>query len=215
MWDWTGGENSVNGINNHYILQCMGCDVVFYQRNSWDSESIESRVGRNGEEEAYFSISIKTFPEAQEKELKPDWVWEIFKKDVQLYHILDQTYDAYKSGGFILASVGLRTVVDRATELLKIDPGYELSKKVDLLLENGYIGATEAEILKVVVDAGNASAHRGWSPNHLEFQDLIKPVEKFIERTFIVGKVALDIANKVPKRQKRPPKIKGADQVVK
>ena len=206
-WDWSDAYNSVNGQDDHKLARCCGCKEVFYHKSSWDSEDWDGAYHPITREEVItFPVKTLTYPAPEKKSQKPDWVWDVSKIDPQLHSILDETYQAYEAGSFILASVGLRTAFDRATELLKIDPGHTLEAKVQELLDNGFIGETEAMTLSVVADAGNAAAHRAWSPNQQEFQSLLTTLEQFVHRTVVSGKAVLSVASKIPARPPRPAK---------
>ena len=206
-WEWSDNRNSQWGQNDHKLARCCGCKKVFYHESSWSSEDWEGDYHpETGETIITFPPKTLTYPAPEKKSEKPDWVWGIARIDPQLHAILYETYEAYEVRSLILASVGLRTAFDRTTELLKIDPGLTLETKVQQLLENGFIGETEAMTLKVVADAGSAAAHRAWSPDQPEFQTLLTTLEQFIYRTVVINKAALSIAEKIPARHPRPPK---------
>ncbi|HDW3265141.1 TPA: DUF4145 domain-containing protein, partial [Enterobacter ludwigii] len=126
--------------------------------------------------------------------------------DFQLFQIFIEMYSAYKSGHLILASIGLRTIFDRTTEILQIHPGLYLDEKIKQLKDEGFIGDTEASILSTVVDAGNAAAHRGWSPTNREFDELLNSIEQFVQRTVLSVKTTTHIVERIPPRVKRPKK---------
>lgn len=205
-WEWTDGEHSVHGQNTHKLVQCRGCETVFYQLSTWDSEEWEGRYNSKGEEETFYPVKVTTHPTPEKKGGKPDWVWTLYKADMQLAAIMDEMYGAHETDSLILASVGLRTALDHAIEILKIDPGHPLEAKVDKLLSEGIVGEAEAKTLHVVANAGNAAAHRGWSPEREEFQKLLTTLEQFIQLTIVSGETVLDIAPKIPPRHPRPPK---------
>jgi hypothetical protein len=206
-WEWSDGRNSMHGQTDHKLAQCCGCKEVFYHKSSWDSEDWEGDYHPvTGETIITFPVKTLTYPAPEKESAKPDWVWGIAYIDPQLSAILNETYQAYEASSLILASVGLRTAFDRATEILKIDPGLTLVEKVQQLLDNGFIGETEAMTLRVVADAGSAAAHRAWSPDQLEFQTLLTTLEQFIHRTVLTNKAALSIAEKIPARHPRPAK---------
>lgn len=206
-WSWTDGEHYQEGQNDHKLAQCAGCKIVFYHKSSWNSEDWEGDYHPVTREPiTYNPIKIETYPSPEKKSQKPDWVWSIDQIDPQLYTILYEVYQAYEADSFILASVGLRTALDRTTEILKIDPGHSLEKKVKELQTQGYIGETEANTLSVVTDAGNAAAHRGWSPDRKAFVILITTLEQFIYRVVVTGQAALGLSEAIPARQPRPKK---------
>ncbi|WP_145963307.1 hypothetical protein [Paracoccus mutanolyticus] len=67
---------------------------------------------------------------------KPIWFDAIGKTDAQLQSILNEMYVAYDHGANILTAVGLRTALDRATEVIGIDPAMTFEEKLTEL-KNG------------------------------------------------------------------------------
>lgn len=203
-WDWHDDEHSENGQMDHRLLQCRGCETVFYWQSSWDTQGVDHYYNRlTGEEEMRASISIETYPKPEQKSTRPDWSWSLHKVDPTLAQIMYEVYSTSDGHSYILASVGLRTALDRCAELLKIDPAKSMDAKVKALLAGGWIGETEAQTLGVVAQAGNAAAHRGWSPDADEFKALLHTLEQFIERALLSGKKALEIASRIPAKQRR------------
>tara|TARA_R110002124_G_scaffold45004_5_gene136585 strand:+ start:5565 stop:6311 length:747 start_codon:yes stop_codon:yes gene_type:complete len=201
-WSW----GDVDGGADHSLLQCRGCERVFYLKDSWDSDSIDHWYDERGDEQSGLDRTITTYPKPESK-TKPVWVNALWQKDSQLGAILDETYLAYDSGLNILTSVGLRTALDRATEVLQIDPAISFEEKLRELHKGGWIGDTEKEILEVVINAGSAAAHRAWRPSAAELTQLVSVMEIFLQKAFIVEKKALSIKAKLPakpKRQKKP-----------
>ena len=205
-WEWTDGRNAANGQVDHRLLKCLGCETVFYWRSSWESEDWDVRLSADGTQGFYHPVTVTTYPMPDQSSNRPDWIWDLSRADPQLASILMQTYDARQAGALILAAVGLRTALDRATAILEIEPGLPLEKKIEDLKSSGFIGKTEANVLATVANAGNAAAHRGWSPDETEFRKLLEALEQFIIRTVISGKAVLEIASRIPARHPRPGK---------
>jgi len=206
-WSVDDGRNHMEGEIDHKLVQCAGCETVFYYKISWDDQNWDGEYHPvTGESIITYPRKIETYPSPEKKSQKPDWVWSIGRIDPQLYTILSEVYQAYEIESFILASVGLRTALDRTTEFLNIDPGHSLERKVKELLDNGFIGETEAATLAIVADAGNAAAHRGWAPDRETFKTLITTLEHFIYRVVVTGTEALKLTESIPARQPRPKK---------
>lgn len=204
-WSQDVGHNVVWGNVRHRLLQCRGCESVFYYKSSTDSESWDfERDHATGEDVVVYPRATETFPLPDKAGRKPEWMLNLHKHDFQLQAILQETYDAFERGNCILASVGLRTALDRATEVLQIDPGLSLVGKVQRLKELGFVGETEATDLAVVTDAGSAAAHRGWRPEPEEFERLLSTLERFLERTIVNRKSVEGIA--IPPARPRPKK---------
>jgi hypothetical protein len=175
---------------------------VFYQKTSWNSEEIDHWYGPNGETEGDYARKAETFPRAEPRD-KPTWIVGLEKTDEQLINILGEMYAAYSGGLYILAAQGLRTALDRATEVLGIDPAKTFEEKLDALKSGGWIGDTERDVLGVVTDAGNAAAHRGWSPDEHELRPLLSALELFLQRAFLVGRKPLELKQAIPPKPLR------------
>ncbi|SOE93830.1 protein of unknown function [Burkholderia sp. D7] len=209
---WRDEQSTVSGRDDHQLSQCKGCSTVFYQLTSSNSENVDYwQDPTAGEIHQDTSYEITTYPAPDRKDAKPDWVWSLAKIDPPLHEILTETYTARDGGSYFLASVGLRTAFDRATTILKIDPGETLEGKIKKLHEGGFIGETEAMTLGTVADAGNAAAPRGWSPTAEHFETLLSTLEHFIYRTVMNDKKALAMKDAIPPRHLRPKRAKNAE----
>lgn len=209
-WDWEDKYhgNSMSGGVDHSLLECLGCETVFYETQSWNSEEFDPYYDPMGEIQYDIHKEKATHPKPDGK-TKPVWFDAMQKKDAQLHNILNQMYVALDNRANILTAIGLRTALDRATECLGIDPAKTFDEKLNELRDGGWIGQTERDILGVVTDAGNAAAHRGWEPHTQEVAQLVSSMEVFLHRAFIVGQAALGIKGNIPKKPKRlPPPLK-------
>lgn len=208
-WNQDDGEHSMNGQVDHKLLQCLGCDTVFYHRSSWDSEDWDHDYDpRTRETVTYYPTRTETYPKPEPSLDRADWTTNLHKIDWPLHNIMGEMYKAADGNSYILASVGLRTALDRAMEILGIDPGHYLVDKLARLKERGFIRPSEHDTLSVVAEAGNAAAHQAWSPDRDEFAHLLVVLEQFIHRNIVVGQKALAVKNNIPAKQPRPKKPK-------
>jgi hypothetical protein len=194
----------MNGGVDHSILECRGCETIFYETQSWNSEDVDPYYDAMGDTQYRVVKDKVTYPRPESK-TKPVWFDAMQKKDLQLHKILSQMYVALDNDANILAAIGLRTALDRATEVLGIHPAKTFEEKLNELRDGGWIGQTERDILGVVTDAGNAAAHRGWEPSSSEVVHLVSSMEVFLHRAFIVGQGALGIKGNLPAKPKRLP----------
>jgi hypothetical protein len=215
-WQHEDGRNFVEGHSDYFILQCRGCELTFFEKTGWCSEDVTYDQDPKTDEWREVPVEHTTVfstlpPEALHAATVPphklrEMVTPLQSVDAQLSQIMYETYQAEAVNALILAAVGLRTAFDRATEMLNIHPGHTLENKVKKLLEEGFVGETEALVLKGVVDAGNAAAHRSWQPNVEQFHELLAALEHFLRRVVLkYGRGALDIAAGLPPRHPRPP----------
>src|SRR3954452_18737735 len=138
-------EDDVWWAANDEILRCMGCDEIYHRK-----------VVRCSEEEGP-AISYWPAPSARKR---PSWTNELPSEDLDLYKLVLETYTALDNDAPVLAAIGLRTVFDRTSEKLGVDPALGFGEKLDVLLNRGKIGESEKETLEVLTDAGGAAAHR-------------------------------------------------------
>ena len=200
-WDSGDRHNSMQWGTEYRLLQCKGCDRVFFHAKSWDSEDLHYDYDDKGETVISQNYTFETYPRSLEH--RPEWIENIAVIDHQLFLLLNEVYQAYYNESYILASIGLRTAFDRTSEILNILPTLSLSKKVEKLAQDGYIGETEKSQLLIVTDAGNAAAHRAWSPNKSEFSSLLTITEDFIRRSVLRDDSIMKIAGKIPVKQKK------------
>ncbi|WP_339695750.1 DUF4145 domain-containing protein [Celeribacter baekdonensis] len=203
-WHWEDKYNqySMSGGVDHSLLQCRGCETVFYLNDSWNDEDLDHWYDHNGDMQTEAVRTKVTHPKP-DSTTKPVWLDAIGKVDSQLREILDEMYVARDNDAFILTAVGLRTALDRGTEVLGIDPAKTFAEKLADLQNGGWIGTTEHDILEVITDAGNAAAHRGWAPDAKEIAQLLYAMEVFLQRAFIVGQKALSIKGSIPPKPTR------------
>lgn len=213
-WTHDDGEHHVNGQIDHKLLECRGCNAVFYHRSSWDSEDWDNDYDpRTQQDIVFYPRRVEPYPAQPTTDRRPDWTTNLHKTDFPLSDIMGEMYRAADNQSYILASVGLRTALDRAMEILGIDPGHHLTDKLKSLKDKGFIGPSEHDTLTVVAEAGNAAAHQAWSPGRGEFAHLLVVLEQFIHRNIIVGQKALDVKNNIPAKQTRPKKAKNAESL--
>ena len=79
-------------------------------------------------------------------------------------------------------------------------------EKLDALHDGGHIAKTDRDALDVMTDAGSASAHRGWRPNTKELNTMLRLLEAFVHRNFVITDDVSNLKHAVPARQKRRPK---------
>ena len=67
--------------------------------------------------------------------------------------------------------------------------------------EKGYITEKQKELIETVIDAGNASAHRGYEPTKEVMEQIIQIIYNIFENT-ILDRNINKINKEVPKRNK-------------
>lgn len=168
------------------ILECCGCELVFFRRDFWFSEW--ETIGENprtGQPQLEGGVETTYWPAAVKRKL-PDWIDKIAKADKILGKLLSEMYAALNNDLRVLAAIGARTAFDRSSQLLKVDPNLTFSAKLDALVTMGKVGPDERGTLEVLVYAGSAAAYRGWVPNSEQLNTMMRIVEAFLYRAFIL-----------------------------
>ncbi|WP_081317034.1 DUF4145 domain-containing protein [Xanthomonas translucens] len=160
----------------------------------------------------FYPRKASIYPPPEPKSDRPDWVWDLGRKDTALSQVIDEMYVARANKLNVLTAIGLRTAFDRASFLLGVDENLSLNKKIEKLVEDGKLGKVEARHIEVAVNAGNAAAHRGWSPDDEQLAALLHVLEQFLRRNFSeppIGQIGALIPPR-PKEKKRgkPPASK-------
>ena len=211
-------DEHISAVTTWYLLECRGCETVFVETVATNSEDyIQQYVpGGNGETEIILDETIRYWP-ALSKRQKPEWMADLaIDEDTtdELKTALDEVYGALDADLRMLAAIGIRTAFDVASELLQINAALPFTKKLDALVSSGRIGAVDKDRLGTLVDAGSASAHRGWRPKPGDLATMMDVLEHFVFEAFVAparrAKLNADAAamkTKVPPRKPKPPKV--------
>lgn len=209
------GEHHVKGSDEDdgsswsdtvYILECCGCSCIFFRRDFWFSEW--ATIGEHpitGEQRLEGGTQTTYWP-APVTRKRPKWLENIEEADRDLGNILSEMYSALNSDLRVLAAIGARTAFDRSSEILGINASLPFKSKLNELVTAGKVSNDERDTLSVLVDAGNAAAHRGWRPRAEELNTMMDVVETFLHRSFILGDGIKKLKAAVPARpQKNKP----------
>lgn len=195
----SGNDGPISWSDSFEVLQCCGCDTLSVRQEHWFSEWDEMDYDEYGRLVMRPGIKEVYYP-APTVRAKPEWSDTI--ADEVLRNVLDELYAALNAGLNVLASVGARTLLDRAGYLLIGDPRGGFEGKLSALQTGGHISAQEKTTLEAVADAGNASAHRGYTPTVARLGHIVDIIENFLHRAFVLAGAAEDIRKATPARQK-------------
>lgn len=196
----TDGDDGTAASDTGMILECCGCERVYFRRDCWFSEW--DTIGDDpisGEPVLERVIETAYWP-APVRRQRPTWLEKIEASERDLGMLLDEMYMALDNDLRVLAAIAARTVFDRASQLLGVDPAIGFKEKLDRLSANGRISVHEEQVLQVLVDAGSAAAHRGWRPRFDELNTMVDVVESFLHHSFVVGDGIKKLKASVPAR---------------
>lgn len=221
-----GGDGHYDWHVDWFLLACRGCDHVFAQTVATNSEEYFNYYDHeSGEDVTEHIETIETWP-ARSKRPFPEWFeHSLIETDLEntsaLNASLKELYRALDADLMVLASIGMRTSIDIAAEVLGIDPSLDFKEKIKALVAEGHIIEGENSSVEILVNAGSASAHRGWKPQAHDVDALMTALEEFIYTSMVLpsrkraqaAKLA-EIDAKVPKRLPRPKRTKSTDDLL-
>lgn len=183
------------------ILECRGCGENYYKTSSTNSEDYD-HVETPGGWEMVHNETIHYWPPPAKRPM-PDWSNDLMFEDRVLGSLFEDVYTAMSNNLGVLAAIGMRTVFDRASELLKIDETKPFKAKLMDLQSGGHITAKEVDVLEALIDAGSAAAHRGWQPKPKQLESMLIILEAFLHRAFLLADVGAELNQQVPKKKPR------------
>ena len=164
------------------ILECCGCNALSIQRESmfgdWDN------------------LTSTYWPPKQSR--KPNWHNRL--PDINLCRAMREVYVALNQGLMVLASIGVRTLLDRSFFLLlKKDHG-TFANKLNVMVKEGFLLEGEKTIFQSIADVGNAAAHRAHPPTQETLTKILTAVESFLYQKFILPDDAKAVEKNTPSR---------------
>lgn len=94
---------------------------------------------------------------------------------------MNEVYRALHVNAKTLAMMGTRTLVDLYMTSTVGDCG-SFRKKLDALVDQGHLAALDVDVLNTALEAGNASAHRGFCPSDEHLSHAMDIVENLLQR---------------------------------
>jgi hypothetical protein len=193
-------EEGISGGSDYAVLRCRGCDEVSFQKSSWFSEDWD--IDENGQQ--YNPIRIKSWPPPQ-KRSRPDWIDGWFPTlPRELWELISEVYTARDHNLRVLATIGVRTVFDRSSQLLGVESTLRFADKLEKLVDLELISKNDKRSLELLVQAGNAAAHRGWQPASADLDALINILEAFVQRAFVDPQIQTHLRGVIPAKPPKP-----------
>jgi Domain of unknown function (DUF4145) len=136
---------------------------------------------------------------------RPQWFEAL---PVNLNGVLNEVYVALQSDSYYLATFGARTVLDLLI-VEKIGDAGAFEQKIRRLKADGHITEEERDLVETVIEAGNASANRGFAPNQRDLKHVMDIVEVLLDKFYIAkGRQKQLAANAAALKKKIPPRPK-------
>ncbi|WP_299568446.1 DUF4145 domain-containing protein [uncultured Pedobacter sp.] len=171
-------------VANMWLLsKCRGCEKINFKhilRRSPDEKTDQ----------------VFYFPRKPVRKV-PDW---IIKLPMQYVEVLQEVYLSVNEGLSILSLTGIRTVLDIYI-MKKIGDAGTFKQKLSRLVNEGFITNSKAEVVSAAIEAGSASAHRGYKPDTNTLFKVLDIVENLLQSE-IVDRDVEHIKKTIPTRRK-------------
>ena len=192
------GEDGIVSVNdNYYISECSGCHTIRFvvKTLSPDDDSDLS------EDDYYKDFSCYIYPEPEEKAMAFRYSNAYVLPD-RIRQVYEETASAFRNKMFILAGMGLRTILDMVCRDNKIgNARTDLFKRLQIMYEERHlITEDEKEILDAIRDLGNNSAHEGKPLTFREIQTALIVVGHIFDKLYLIPRMKNDF--KIAKHEK-------------
>ena len=164
-------------VDNYQIIQCRGCGAPTFrhERIDADSDQYDEVTG-----ESNLASNVVLYPsrgtkaELENTRFLPSGVQSVYR-EVLL---------ALGAQAPVLAAIGLRTLIEAACRDLGATG--KLKSMIDGLVANGKFSAEESDILHLLRDAGNASAHETHAFTQKELMHALTMVEHILTTVYLL-----------------------------
>jgi len=179
-------------VGYYYVLyECNGCHNIVMKKQL-KSNTIEFEAYS---EESFKKHFVSWYPALSSRKI-PDWHKNLSKTERELFI---EIYRAYHSDSKMLSIMGLRTVLDMFI-VRKIGDKGNFKEKLTGLEKQGYLSADQIIVLRPVIDAGSAAAHRAYQPTSEDLTLALDIVEILLQQD-IIAKAIPKFEERIPKRK--------------
>ena len=141
------------------VVRCGGCKEISIRNESWHYNLLAS----GGENDPVAELTEVTFSPPRLWRRLPDWLTKLERTEPDLYDLLQEIYLATHDGQVRLLASGVRTALDRVMVNIVGDVG-DFPAKLNAMVAQGHLSSKQRDMLDTVIDAGSATAHRGFKP---------------------------------------------------
>ncbi|MBP7006252.1 DUF4145 domain-containing protein [Patescibacteria group bacterium] len=180
---------------DYAILECRGCHDITFVKTFWLYDEFEHDDKGNI---TGYALQEELFPNRVTGRKKLEchaWASDSLPKEIG--PIYEETYQALCNKQAILCAAGLRILLERVCNDVKID-GRNLEEKINCLQKNGFCSAKDARLLHGARLFGNEVIHE-ISPNDAELESAFDVLEHLLHSTYILPKKTKSLQERAEK----------------
>lgn len=173
LWSYADNQgNASDGGTDFSLYRCGACDVVCFEKSSWDSEARDPQDGE------YETIDIQ-YPHPS----SADFAFDTDFTPNELDELIEEMIYALSGGMLKLATVALRMVVEFIVRDKKCT-GRNLQQKIADLHAKGHVSEAQLALLHKIREKGNAGAHERIAMTRKEMVAGIGIVNLLLEKLY-------------------------------
>ncbi len=185
-------EESEDGWKKYFVLQCRGCQEIFYMTEEWVPYMYD--IGENYTNKKYFPPIPKVQQIVENKYLRKESCKPIRSLYIEIIKALNYGFSQ-------LAIIGIRTLIDRiAMDIAVSGTDGSFSKNIRKLQEMNHISKSQLTTLETVLDAGNSVVHRN---NAMKMRQVIYSfdiVQHLMQQLYVNVERVVEIKKSIPPR---------------
>ena len=186
----TIGEASLtNDAFYNFIAQTYEWHFVNAEKNAPTWAGLLERINDSGRA-GFFTVD--------DVEGRPAWYEGL---DPTMKAVIGEIDKALRVGLSALPTVGIRTLIDSVMS----DKGYAsgtFTKRLEQFTEAGWLSQQYKDMLDIVLDMGNASAHRAYFPGDEDLRTCVEVVKHLLHGVYILRPRVDMVGNNTPRRKK-------------
>jgi len=175
-------NEDIQGHDTYEMVRCSGCDSISFRVTSGNSE--DWHVNSAGYQE--YDETEELYPN---RLMGRTPLQDIYSLPIKIRSIYQETHAALCAKLNILASIGIRSLVEAVCSE-KLAKGRVLEKKIDDLVLKGVLTKGNSEILHRTRLLGNKATHETEVPSEAELDVAFDIVENLIETVYIIPRKA-------------------------
>lgn len=202
-WDeeYEDGQHWIEGADTYRVIQCGGCDSIRLHHSHWFSEDVDVE-GRAIVHDEFFPPNKTRHP----AKWRNEWRLRTEHLEQTIFPLMDEINTAYSAGSYRLAAMGLRSLLERIMSD-QIGDHDTFNASIEAFFKEGHVSQIQQDQFRsVLVEAGHAATHRGYSPSKDDLDFLLDVIEGLIDEIYFRPARAKALKDKIPVRAKHPKK---------
>ncbi len=182
-------EEDTTGWESYQIIQCQDCQTFSFCK---ESQLSECHGAESDPDETFYPNFFDFYPErgdVQSSLTLPHKLPAIIEK------VYNEVLYAFNARLFVIASIGIKTIIDEVCRDKKILKKASLLLKIEGLADAGHITVDSAKILHRLSVLGNNPTNKFATQDIKELRATIEVIDHLIKSVYVLPELAKDITS--------------------